>query len=43
MGKDKENISDKDRKLSNKEYEAELAKLQGELVKLQYWVKAEWH
>jgi polyphosphate kinase 2 len=26
-------------KLSRKEYEAELAKLQGELVKLQFWVK----
>ena len=26
-------------KLSNKEYEAELFKLHGELVKLQYWVK----
>jgi polyphosphate kinase 2 len=40
MGKNKENNSDKHQKLSNKEYEAELAKLQGELVKLQYWVKA---
>jgi polyphosphate kinase 2 len=27
------------RKLSNKEFNAELEKLQGELVKLQYWVK----
>ena len=30
---------DKTRKLSNKEFNAELEKLQGELVKLQYWVK----
>jgi polyphosphate kinase 2 len=31
---------DKPRKLTNKEFNAELKKLQGELVKLQYWVKA---
>ena len=31
--------SDATKKLSTQEYEAELAKLQGELVKLQYWVK----
>jgi len=30
---------DKPRKLSNKEFNAELERLQGELVKLQYWVK----
>jgi polyphosphate kinase 2 (PPK2 family) len=30
---------DKQKKLSTKEYEAELEKLQGELVKLQLWVK----
>jgi polyphosphate kinase 2 len=30
---------DATKKLSTKEYEAELARLQGELVKLQYWVK----
>jgi polyphosphate kinase len=30
----------KPRKLSSKEFDAELRKLQGELVKLQYWVKA---
>ena len=30
---------EKPRKLSNKEFNAELNKLQGELVKLQYWVK----
>jgi len=30
---------DATKKLSSKEYEAELARLQGELVKLQYWVK----
>jgi polyphosphate kinase 2 len=30
---------EKPRKLSNKEFNAELKKLQGELVKLQYWVK----
>ena len=30
---------EKPRKLSNKEFNAELEKLQGELVKLQYWVK----
>jgi polyphosphate kinase 2 len=30
---------DKTRKLSNKVFNAELEKLQGELVKLQYWVK----
>jgi len=29
----------KSTKLSKKEYESELEKLQGELVKLQYWVK----
>ncbi len=29
----------KPRKLSNKEFDAELKRLQGELVKLQYWVK----
>ena len=28
-----------DKKLSKKEYESELGRLQGELVKLQYWVK----
>jgi len=31
--------SDKQHKLSKKDYEKELKKLQGELVKLQYWVK----
>jgi polyphosphate kinase 2 len=31
--------SDKRAKLSNKKYEAEMTRLQGELVKLQYWVK----
>ena len=31
--------SDATKKLSTQEYEAELARLQGELVKLQYWVK----
>jgi polyphosphate kinase 2 len=31
---------DAPRKLSNKEFNAELERLQGELVKLQYWVKA---
>jgi polyphosphate kinase 2 len=30
---------EKPRKLSNKEFNAELERLQGELVKLQYWVK----
>jgi polyphosphate kinase 2 (PPK2 family) len=30
---------DATKKLATKEYEAELARLQGELVKLQYWVK----
>ena len=30
---------DATKKLSTKEYEAELARLQGKLVKLQYWVK----
>ncbi len=39
MGKGNEAISGKHPKLSNKEYEAELARLQAELVKLQYWVK----
>jgi polyphosphate kinase len=35
-----ESLSDeKPRKLSNKEFNAELERLQGELVKLQYWVK----
>jgi polyphosphate kinase 2 len=31
--------TEKSRKLSNKEFNAELKRLQGELVKLQYWVK----
>jgi polyphosphate kinase 2 len=31
--------TEKPRKLSNKEFNAELERLQGELVKLQYWVK----
>jgi polyphosphate kinase 2 len=45
MGKDKApKVSDnkseeKPEKISNKVYEAELERLQGELVKLQYWVK----
>jgi polyphosphate kinase 2 (PPK2 family) len=39
VGKGNEAISGKHPKLSNKEYEAELARLQAELVKLQYWVK----
>ncbi|MGK7871920.1 MAG: polyphosphate kinase 2 [Xenococcaceae cyanobacterium] len=39
MGKKKKLTSEKPPKLSNKEYKAELAKLHGELVKLQYWVK----
>lgn len=39
MGRDRKNSSDRPSKLSNKEYEAKLADLQGELVKLQYWVK----
>ncbi len=39
MGKDKKNSSDKQPKLSNKEYEAEITKLHAELVKLQYWVQ----
>ena len=30
---------DATKKLSTKEYKAELARLQGKLVKLQYWVK----
>ena len=38
--KDKKNLSDKQSKLSNKEYEAEMTKLHAELVKLQYWVQA---
>jgi len=33
------NKNKKNNKLSTKEYEARLAELQGELVKLQYWVK----
>ena len=32
---------DKEKKLSRKEYEKELAKLQIELVKLQEWIKSE--
>ena len=45
MGKDKKekkkkDLSDKQPKLSNKEYEAEITKLHAELVKLQYWVQA---
>ena len=39
MGKDKKNHADKPPKLSKEEYNAELAKLHGELVKLQYWVQ----
>ncbi len=39
MGKDKKNHPDKPPKLSKEEYNAELAKLHGELVKLQYWVQ----
>ncbi len=39
MKKEQKNLSDKQPKLSNKEYEAELTKLHGELVKLQYWVQ----
>ncbi len=38
--KGKKNLSDKQPKLSNKEYEAEITKLHAELVKLQYWVQA---
>ena len=38
--KGKKNLSDKQPKLSNKEYEAEINKLHAELVKLQYWVQA---
>jgi polyphosphate kinase 2 len=34
-----EELSAKPEKLSNKEFNAELERLQGELVKLQYWVK----
>ena len=37
---EKKNNSDKQQKLSNKEYEAEINKLHAELVKLQYWVQA---
>ncbi|MDJ0900399.1 MAG: polyphosphate kinase 2 [Xenococcus sp. MO_188.B8] len=45
MGKDKKekkkkDLSGKQPKLSNKEYEAEITKLHAELVKLQYWVQA---
>ena len=39
--KEKKNLSDKQPKLSNKEYEAEITKLHAELVKLQYWVQAQ--
>ncbi len=39
MKKEHKNCSDKHPKLSNKEYETELTKLHGELVKLQYWVQ----
>lgn len=39
MTKDNKNHSDKQQKLSNKEYEKEINKLHAELVKLQYWVK----
>ena len=35
---EKKNLSDKQPKLSNKEYEAEITKLHAELIKLQYWV-----
>ena len=38
-GKSEENKSNTDTKLSRKEYETELERLHGELVKLQYWVK----
>ena len=40
MGKDKQEHSSEQKKLSNKEYEAEIEKLHAELVKLQYWVQA---
>ena len=39
MNKKKKSLSDKQSKLSNKEYEAEITKLHAELVKLQYWVQ----
>ena len=38
-GKKAEKAKKQQTKLSTKEYEAELERLQGELVKLQYWVK----
>ena len=40
MGNDKQEHSSEQKKLSNKEYEAEIEKLHAELVKLQYWVQA---
>ncbi|BFM39978.1 polyphosphate kinase 2 [Synechocystis sp. LKSZ1] len=41
MKKEVKHPADLTEKLSKKDYEAEIAKLQGELVKLQYWVKAQ--
>ena len=40
MGKNKKKAGQAGAKLSRKEYEAELATLQGELVAMQEWVKA---
>ena len=40
MGKEKDSGSEGDAKLGRKEYEAQLAVLQGELVSLQEWVKS---